>query len=143
MPKTYLFGSGAYPVPMTFNRGTFAALDTSISGTTLPSLPGTPNILTGDAVFDCTSQNLGIVTGTTRFSQCTAPSAPTVSYQYQAITNPTLSGTCTTGALVTLYSGSMALTPSVACDSGTYSITPTLVPGTYSLTARQSNRKGI
>lgn len=60
------------------------------------------NILIGDVNFGCTTQNLGIVTGTSAFSQCSAPGAPTTTDPATDFT-PTLTGTCTPKTLVTLY----------------------------------------
>ncbi len=106
------------------------------------STNNTGNVLTGDASFACTAQNLGFVTGTSTFTQCAAPSIP-VTTSESTDTTPDITGTCLPKTLVTLYNGATALTPSTLCtDAGTYTITPTLAPGAYTLTARQSNRKG-
>lgn len=43
---------------------------------------------------------------------------------------------------MTLYSSNTPLTPSTVCVDEEYSITPTLSPGNYAITAKQSNRKG-
>lgn len=77
-----------YATPMSF-------LDTSVNAT--------GNILTGNANFACTAQNLGIVTGTTTFTQCDATTAPETSSVSTDIT-PTFTGLCAPNTLVTLYS---------------------------------------
>ena len=110
-------------------------LDTSINAST--------NRLTGDAEFACTAQNLGIVTGATTFTQCAAPVSAPITTSSATDTTPTFTGVCLPNTLVTLYNGATALTPSIVCSvGGTYSITPTLSPANYTITAKQSNRKG-
>lgn len=122
-----------YATPMSF-------LNTSINAA--------GNTLTGNANFACTAQNLGIVTGTTTFTQCDATTSP-VTVSSSTDTTPTFTNgsapedLCAPNTLVTLYNGTTALTPSGLCSAeGTYSITPTLSPGNYSITVKQSNRKG-
>lgn len=120
--------SVAYSTPMSF-------LDTSTNASA--------NRLTGDANFACTAQNLGIVTGLTTFTQCVAPLSAPVTTSSVIDTTPTFTGVCLPNTLVTLYNGATALTPNTLCTiGGTYSITPTLSPASYTITAKQSNRKG-
>jgi hypothetical protein len=118
-----------YPIPMSF-------LDTSVNAS--------GNTLTGNANFACTAQNLGIVTGVTTFTQCTTPSGAPATASAETDTTPTFTGSCLNNTLVTLYNGVNALTPSVLCTGGAYSITTNLAPSEtpYSITTKQSNRKG-
>jgi len=128
--KTISTPTTTYATPMSF-------LDTSTNAA--------GNILTGDAVFACTAQNLGIVTGTTTFTACPALASGPATTSLSTDTTPTFTGLCTPNTLVTLYTGDTALTPSALCSvGGTYSITTTLAPREtpYSITAKQSNRKG-
>jgi hypothetical protein len=107
------------------------------------SINASANRLTGDADFACTAQNLGIVTGITTFTQCAAPVSAPATTSSTTDTTPTFTGSCAPNTLVTLYNGATTLTPNTLCTiGGTYSITPTLSPASYTITAKQSNRKG-
>lgn len=83
------------------------------------------NTLTGNAEFACTAQNLGIVTGTTTYVQCIAPGSPSVANTVTTTTNttPTFTGSCQNNTLITLYTGTTALSASALCNNGTYSAT--------------------
>lgn len=89
-------------------------LDTSINNT--------GNTLTGDAIFACTAQNLGIVTGKTTFTPCTATTAP-MTVSASTNTSPTFTNkpgpenTCLPNTLITLYNGTTPLIPSALCSA--------------------------
>ncbi len=140
--------SETYATPMSF-------LDTSINAEFDTSTPAAiaakkKNTLTGNAVFACTAQNLGIVTGTTIFTPCSAPEFAPATVSLLTDTTPTFTGVCRMNTLVTIYADDIGMVPSAVCQEdanpndifGTYSITTTLAPGEYIITAKQSNRKG-
>jgi hypothetical protein len=59
-------------------------------------------------------------------------------------TTPTISGTCTTGATVTVQVDGTDITPTVECVDGEFTMTPDtpLTKGTHRVTAKQANDDG-
>ena len=77
--KTISTPATTYATPMSFLNSSLNALG---------------NTLTGDAVFACTAQNLGIVTGTTTFTPCYPLEDPPSSVSAPSDTTPTFTGYC-------------------------------------------------